>query len=92
MKLSDVAFFLMHQDHFLAQQAFGPDMWGAVIRPAPMSRRPERLRGVELMRKVRKAWPIWTTMRLQGRARALPHEASRIQRREERKHGLRTAK
>jgi hypothetical protein len=50
-----------------------------------ISRRPKRLRGVELMRKVRKAWPIWTTMRLQGRARALPHEASRIRRREEMK-------
>jgi hypothetical protein len=44
--------------------------------------RPKRLRGVELMRKVRKAWPIWATMHAQGRVRALPHEATRIQRRD----------
>lgn len=53
------------------------------IQLAQAKRRPKRLRGVELMRKVRKAWPIWATMHAQGRVRALPHEAKRIQRRDE---------
>lgn len=78
---------LRHEERrarFFLQHAF--DEW---IVPARQRAR-QRLRGVELMRKVRRAWPIWATMHAQGRVRALPHEATRIQRREAMRRTLKT--
>lgn len=86
----------MHRDHVFAEQWIALARFDQAYVDSDLSsffastHQPKRLRGVGLMRKVRKAWPIWATMHAQGRVRALPHEAARIQRRDKMRRSLKT--